>query len=114
MFKNFFETINNKYNAVQDAAENMMNLEAQMAAEKYQREVDAVNNIRQLADDSRIACESAARSDRKATIAIWVAIVSIIIALVANVTSCIIAHRDSCKSSEDIINAIQDLKGVMK
>lgn len=110
----YFERINANLKLAQEVAINSADTESRIAAEKYQREVDAVNNIQQLTEDTRKAREDAENSNKKASLAIWIAIVSIITSVAVGSISIIIAHSDSCKSTEDIINAIQHLKGEIR
>jgi len=97
-----------KIAAVNEAARSAMEWEAQMAAEKHQREVESAENIRRLAEDSRLARESAAASDKKSKIAIWIAVLSMAMTIVA----ICVAHHDSEQTTKAIVDSIQSLKGV--
>lgn len=110
----YFEKINANFQLAQEVAISSADWESRVAAEKYQREEEAVNNIQQLTEDTRKAREDAENSNKKASLAIWIAIVSIITSVAVGSISIIIAHSDSCKSTEDIINAIQHLKGEIR
>jgi hypothetical protein len=110
----YFERINANFKLAQEVAINSAETESRIAAEKHQREEEAVNNIQQLTEDTRKAREDAENSNKKASLAIWIAIVSIITSVAVGSVSIIIAHSDSCKSTEDIINAIQHLKGEIR
>jgi hypothetical protein len=110
----YFERINANFQLAQEVAISSADWESRVAAEKYQREEEAVNNIQQLTEDTRKAREDAENSNKKASLAIWIAIVSIITSVAVGSISIIIAHSDSRKSTEDIINAIQHLKGEIR
>lgn len=101
------EQMSAKMRAAQEAAASMAAWEAKQAAEKHQREVDAAENIRRLAEDSRLARECAAASDRKSKIAIWIAVVSMAMTIVA----ICVAHNDSEQTTKAIVDSIQSLKG---
>jgi subtilase family serine protease len=109
-----FERINANFQLAQEVAKSSADWESRVAAEKYQREEEAVNNIQQLTENTRKAREDAENSNKKASLAIWIAIVSIITSVAVGSISIIIAHSDSRKSTEDIINAIQHLKGEIR
>jgi hypothetical protein len=109
-----FERINANFQLAQEVAISSADTESRIAAEKHQREEEAVNNIQQLMEDTRKAREDAENSNKKASLAIWIAIVSIITSVAVGSVSIIIAHSDSRKSTEDIINAIQHLKGEIR
>ena len=110
----YFERINANFQLAQEVAISSDDWESRVAAEKYQREVDAVNNIQQLTEDTRKACEDAENSNKKASLAIWISIASIIASVAVGTISSIIAHRDSSKPTEDIINVIQNLTGELR
>ena len=110
----YFESINANFQLAQEVAISSADWESRVAAEKHQREEEAVNNIQQLTEDTRKARADAENSNKKASLAIWIAIVSIITSVAVGSVSSIIAHRDSSKSTEDIINAIQNLKGEIR
>jgi hypothetical protein len=109
-----FERINANFQLAQEVAKSSADWESRVAAEKYQREEEAVNNIQQLTENTRKAREDAENSNKKASLAIWIAIVSIITTVAVGSISILIAHSDSRKSTEDIINAIQHLKGEIR
>lgn len=99
---NWQKGIENYYTA-EEAARSLEDYEAQTAAENMARDLERTENLRQMAEDSRLARDNAKASDRKSNLAIIIAIVSMALTILAIV----MAHLDSNATTKAIVEAIR-------